>query len=154
MHSSILRISTILLILAHSTFLFGQCADDNTQIAGGAITPNCPGTTTVPCVQAGQYALINVVAGSQYTFSTCAATFDTQITLYNNTGGASLGYNDDACGLQSTLTWTATFTGQLRVLIDQFFCGSNATCSPLEITCTPPPFGRLHLRFGYVRFLR
>ncbi|MCB0783586.1 MAG: hypothetical protein KDC02_05025, partial [Flavobacteriales bacterium] len=92
-------------------WVFPQCGNDNVQ-TGTAVTPNCPGTTTISCVQGGQYALVNVVAGNTYTFSTCGATFDTQITLYNNTGGPSIGYNDDACGLQSTVTWTATFTGQ------------------------------------------
>lgn len=86
--------------------------------------------------------LVNVIAGNQYTFSTCGgATWDTQITLFNNAGGASLGYNDDFCGLQSTVTWTASFTGQLRVLMDQYFCTSNAVCAALTITCAagPPP---------------
>lgn len=122
----------------------GQCANDNTAIAGGPINPNCPGTTTVPCVQGGQYALLNVTAGYQYTFATCGATFDTQITLYNNTGGVSLGYNDDSgtCGFLSTqsyVAWTASFTGQLRVLVDQYFCASNTTCAPVTITCAVPP---------------
>jgi hypothetical protein len=122
----------------------GQCANNNTPIAGGAITPNCPGTTSVPCVQGGQYALINVVAGNQYTFATCGASFDTQLTLYNNSGGGSLGYNDDSgtCGFlsaQSFIAWTATFTGQLRVLVDRYNCASNTVCAPLTITCTTPP---------------
>ncbi|MBK8500627.1 MAG: hypothetical protein IPL52_17840 [Flavobacteriales bacterium] len=52
-----------------------------------------------------------------------------------------IGFNDDACGLQSTVTWTATFTGQLRVLVDQYICAKNAICAPLNITCTPPPNG-------------
>lgn len=117
-----------------------QCANNNTLIAGGAISPPCPGTTTVPCVQGGQYALVNVTAGNIYTFSTCSSTaFDSQITLYNNTGGASLGYNDDGCGLQSTVTWTAGFTGQLRVLVDRYNCANNAICIPLTIQCTPGP---------------
>jgi len=117
-----------------------QCANDN-ALTGSAITPPCPGTTTVSCVQGGQYVLVNVTLGNTYTFSTCAAFWDTQITLYNNTGGLSLGYNDDACGLQSTVTWIATFTGQLRVLVDQYFCTSNSSCAPLDITCTAPPSG-------------
>ncbi|MCB0793740.1 MAG: hypothetical protein KDB88_03300 [Flavobacteriales bacterium] len=118
----------------------GQCANNNT-LTGTAVTPNCPGTTTVTCVQGGQYALINVVAGNTYTFSTCGAGFDTQITLYNNTGGGALGYNDDACGLQSTVTWVATFTGQLRVLVDLYNCLTNTTCAPVQITCATPPPG-------------
>lgn len=117
-----------------------QCPNNNT-LTGAAITPSCPGTTNVPCVQGGQYALINVVTGNTYTFSTCGASFDTQITLYNNAGGGSLGYNDDFCGLQSTVTWTAGFTGQLRVLVDLYNCATNATCAPLAITCATPPAG-------------
>jgi hypothetical protein len=120
--------------------VFGQCVNDNV-LSGAALTPTCSGTTPVPCVQGGQYALVNVVAGNQYTFSTCGTTFDTQITLYNNTGGASLGYNDDFCGLQSTVSWTATFTGQIRVLVDAYPCGTNSTCSTLNIGCTAPPTG-------------
>ena len=119
----------------------GQCTNNN-AITGGAITPPCPGSTSAPCVQGGQYVLVNVVAGNQYTFSTCGgAAWDTQITLFNNAGGVSLGYNDDFCGLQSTVTWTATFTGQLRVLVDQYYCTGNATCAALAIVCAagPPP---------------
>ncbi|MBK6830504.1 MAG: T9SS type A sorting domain-containing protein [Flavobacteriales bacterium] len=123
-----------------------QCGNDNT-LYNVAATPGCPGSTTVGCVWGGEYVLVNVVAGNTYTFSTCGATWDTQITLFNNTGGASLGYNDDGCGLQSTITWTATFTGQLRVLVDQWTlfvpCASNTTCAGLTISCTPgtPPTG-------------
>jgi hypothetical protein len=85
--------------------------------------------------------LVNVVAGNVYTISTCGSTFDTQITLYNNAGGGSIGYNDDDCGLQSTVTWTATFTGQIRVLVDAYPCGTNTTCSTLNIGCSAPPTG-------------
>lgn len=130
----------------------GQCGNNNVAIAGGSISPSCPGTTNVPCVQGGQYALVNVVAGSTYTFSSCGATWDTNMTLFNNAGGAAIAYNDDAAAgpcngsLQSYVSWTATFTGQLRVLLDQYVsiftpCGSNTTCAPLAITCTPPPSG-------------
>ncbi|MCB0790636.1 MAG: T9SS type A sorting domain-containing protein [Flavobacteriales bacterium] len=122
-----------------------QACANNNALAGSAVTPTCPGSTTVPCVQGGQYALVNVVSGNIYTFSTCTATFDTQITLYNNGGGGSLGYNDDFCGLQSQVTWTATYTGQLRVLVDQYNCvpvaagATNGICAPLVIQCSSPP---------------
>ncbi|MFZ1688539.1 MAG: T9SS type A sorting domain-containing protein [Flavobacteriales bacterium] len=135
----------LLLIVAGSlsSALFGQCANNNT-LTGATITPPCPGSTTVPCVQGGQYALVNVVAGNTYTFSTCGASFDTEITLRQQPGGTVMGYNDDACGplgLQSSITWTATYSGLLRVLVDQFPCASNTTCAPLLITCTTPPAG-------------
>lgn len=128
-----------LFFLLVTSAALGQCANNNT-LTGTAITPPCPGSTTAPCVQGGQYALVNVVTGNIYTFSTCGgATFDTQITLYNNTGGGSLGYNDDGCGAQSTVTWTATFTGALRVLVDLFNCANNTTCATVTITCALPP---------------
>lgn len=137
--SSALTFALMLLCAAAQT-VHAQCGNDNTLV-GTSYTPPCPGSTTVPCVQGGQYVLVNVVSGNQYTFSTCGATWDTQITLFNNAGGAALGYNDDFCGLQSTVTWTASFTGQVRVLVDQFFCANFATCAPLVVTCAagPPP---------------
>ena len=136
-------IAVVLLITLGPLAGLSQCTDNNT-ITGAAITPPCPGTMTVPCVAGGQYALVNVIAGNTYTFSTCGAPFDTEITLFNNAGGASLGYNDDnnACGLfslQSSVTWLATFTGQLRVLVDAFPCANNAACAPLTIVCAAPP---------------
>lgn len=126
--------------------LFGQCPNNNTLL-GSAITPPCPGSTVVPCITAGQYALVNITSGNYYTFSTCGAAWDTQITLYNNTGGANLAFNDDGapCGFLSTqsyLAWTSTFTGQLRVLVDVYPCSSNNLCASLTITCgttTPAP---------------
>lgn len=129
---------TVLLIICFCTIsvqLLGQCPNNNVLV-GTAVSPVCSGTTLVPCVRAGQYALVNVLAGNVYTFSTCGSTVDTEITLYNNAGGASLAYNDDFCGSQSTVTWTATFTGLIRVLVDIYPCASITTCSPLTIGCS------------------
>src|SRR5690606_31666791 len=136
----LLRASWALLAAFPCLLAHGQCPNNNT-LTGTVVTPLCPGTTNVSCVMGCPYALVHVVAGNTYTFSTCAATFDTQITLYNNTGGAALGYNDDACGLQSSVTWLAPWTGQVRVLVDRWSCADQATCAPLVITCTPPPSG-------------
>lgn|GEM_PF-1640858 len=127
--------SVAALLLLLPTLAAAQCANNNTLYI--TVTPPCPGTGTVPCVYGGEYVLVNVTAGNTYTFSTCGgAAWDTQITLYNNAGGGSLGYNDDGCGAQSTVTWTATFTGQLRVLVDLYNCVSNASCADLLIACS------------------
>ncbi len=119
----------------------GQCANDNTLLM--SYSPACTGSpeTITSCIQGGQYVAVSVVAGTVYTFTTCGNTaYDTQITIYNSSGGGSLGYNDDNCGLQSTVTWTATFTGTLWVLVDKYFCTNNTVCIPLLVTCnTPPP---------------
>lgn len=128
----------VVIFLSTRMVVHAQCPNNNT-LFGAAITPPCPGSTISGCVPAGQYILVNVVAGNVYTFNTCAAAWDTQITLYNNTGGASLGYNDDFCAPGSQVTWTATFTGQLRVLVDQWNCTTTANCVAVGIACSAPP---------------
>ncbi len=122
-----------LLVFGHGAW--AQCANDNSLWQ--TTTPTCPGTTVAStCLFGGEYQLINVVAGNTYTFSTCGTTtWDTQITVYDNAGGALIGYNDDGCAAQSTVTWTATFTGQVRVLIDAFPCANNSSCATLTVNC-------------------
>ncbi|MCF8277059.1 MAG: SprB repeat-containing protein, partial [Flavobacteriales bacterium] len=129
----------MLLLLVFSEQALAQCGNNNTFLAD--LTPtSCPGSATNTCVQGGQYVTVDVVAGNTYTFSTCGDTdFDTQITLYN--GGTSVGYNDDACGTQSSITWIANYTGSLRVLIDRWPCLNSTACMTLNITCTPPCAG-------------
>lgn len=141
----------LLLALSIACAVFGhvraQCPNNNVLYNVPA-TPPCPGSTTVNCIWGGEYVIVNVVAGNTYTFSTCGgAGWDTEITLYSG-GGALMGYNDDGCGLQSTITWVATYTGQLLVLVDawEYFlgipisnCNANSTCANLTVACQPPP---------------
>jgi len=115
-----------------------QCTNNN-ALTGGAVAVACPGNITVACVQSGQYALVNVTLGNVYTFGVCTATFNTMITLFNNTGGGNVGFNDDGCnGNRSVVQWTATFTGQLRVLVDRNTCAHTGGCAQLDITCGFP----------------
>ena len=74
-----------------------QCPFDNTFLFDA--TPPCPGTFTVGCMNGGEYLTINVIAGNNYTFTTCGlTTVDTELTLYNQAGNTVLAYNDDGCG--------------------------------------------------------
>jgi gliding motility-associated-like protein len=83
----------------------------------------------------GEYAYFSVTSGETYTWTTCGdSDFDTQLTLFSGAscGGTVLEYNDDDCGLQSTITWTATFTGTVTVLVSEYSCSSNSTCMTLQ----------------------
>lgn len=139
---AVLRLSIAL--VASLTSLAGaraQC-NNNNSLLGSAITVSCPGTySPAPCVKGGQYVLVNVTAGTTYTFSTCGNNvFNTTMTLYNNAGGAAIAASYDACGNQSSITWTATYTGQLRVLLDRgASCNSSGSCTSLSISCSAPP---------------
>lgn len=114
-----------------------QCPNNNTVQAGGTITVPCPGTySPAPCLRGGRYVSVNVTSGRTYTFSTCGGVlYDTYLTLYTS-GGTLIGSNDDACGTQSAIVWTAPFTAVIRVLLDQgTMCNSTSTCTPLYISC-------------------
>lgn len=115
-----------------------QCAFGGTN-SGVVVTPTAlPQPTTN--IQAGNYFLMNVVAGGTYTVRTCGlTTWDTQLTVYNSAGGSSIAYNDDACGsLRSQTSFTATFTGQARVILNQWSCTSSSNTSQVEYFGTIP----------------
>jgi hypothetical protein len=111
-----------------------QCPNNN-QYAGN-VNIICPDEVTSLCIQGGQYITMNVIAGNTYTINTCGATWDTQITLYN--GMTYLAYNDDFCGLQSNVNWTATYSGTLTIVLDQYFCASTTSCAFINISCCNP----------------
>ncbi len=91
-------------------------------------------TTQNICLFGGEYLQMEVTQGNTYTISTCGSGFDTQITLYNSNGGSAVGYNDDACGLQSEIVWTASFSGTLNMLVDKYNCQDEYDCASLSMT--------------------
>jgi hypothetical protein len=109
----------------------------------GTITPT-PAYQT-QAVQSGNYYVVNVSCGNSYNFTFCSdggtAAWDTQLTVLDNTGATQLAYNDDACGLQSNVSWTAGFTGTVRILISLYNCnnaGGNFGTMAYNCTAGPP----------------
>jgi len=89
----------------------------------------------------GQYYAVNVTCGSTYNFTFCSnggtAAWDTQITINQTDNTTQLAYNDDACGLQSNVSWTANFTGTVHVLISLYSCnnaGGNSGTMAYNVT--------------------
>ncbi len=139
-----LRISVFLFsfLLALPSFVFGQCSGGT---AAGALSPVPSSAYQTMNVTSGNYYTFVVPAGClpTYDFSYCAAngsnaSFDTQITILDNTGAYTGGYNDDFCGLQSHVTWTPTAAGTYRVLVSTYFCGGGNTALLAYRTTTPP----------------
>ncbi len=93
----------------------------------GSLSPTAAYQTQ--SVSNGQYYVINVTCGSIYNFTFCSnggsASWDTQITINQTNNTTQLAYNDDACGLQSNVSWTATFNGTIHVLISQYSCNNS-----------------------------
>lgn len=130
----------MILLVSWTDEVFAQCANNNSFWED--ITPFGVGfTATSTCMYAGEYCTVDVCSGAQYIFSTCGdAGYDTEITLYSSTG-TWLGYDDDGCIPESYLVWTATFTGTVYVLLDEYPCLSNATCTYLSCTQNSPCAG-------------
>ncbi|TVR40063.1 MAG: T9SS C-terminal target domain-containing protein [Cryomorphaceae bacterium] len=135
--------SICLLLFVSPALLKGQCFNCNAQwpTATQSTVSNTLVTVTT-CMRGGEYAVFNVTAGETYTWTTCGGgTWDTQLTLFAGGApgcqGGSLAYNDDfpGCGLLSTITWTATFTGTVNVLLSRFNCQNQATCMGLFWAC-------------------
>lgn len=131
-----------LLIISLFAFLFyvkkadAQCPFDNTYYL--SVSPPCPGTSTVYCAFGGEYIEVDVLEGLDYTFSTCGGgTFDSQLTLYDDFGFL-IDDNDDYCGLQSSITWTADYTGTVFLMLDMFPCQDTVECMDITITCGQP----------------
>ncbi len=125
-----------------------QCDHFPNQYPATAMSPIAGAgfATLNGCNYGGEYALVNVVSGDTYIFSTCAAdgsnvTYNSQLTLRNTSGGL-LAYNDNFCSTQSRITWISTITGQIEVHLSVFNCLSNSVCSTIRVSRTaggPPP---------------
>ncbi|MEI6683845.1 MAG: T9SS type A sorting domain-containing protein [Bacteroidota bacterium] len=112
------------------------CTSDGTQFPLGIMTPASSWQTATTCQYGGEYGLYYVTYGYTYQWSYCAAdggsaTWDTQLSLYDNSTLACLTFNDDYCGNQSKIIWTANFSGVVRVKTNQYNCTTNSTCATL-----------------------
>lgn len=121
-------------LLAVSAILFSSstllaCPFDGNETNAGTLTPTAAYQTI--STSNGDYWVINVNCGDTYNFNFCnnggTATWDTQLTILETNGTTELAYNDDNCGLQSDVTWQATFTGTVYVLVTEYFCNLDGT---------------------------
>ena len=125
------------IILITKVQVFSQCYNCNSNYPTSTQSISPGQTITVStCVYGGEYSRYNVTSGITYTWETCGDTdFDTQLTLYQGStcgSGTVLAYNDDACGLQSSITWTANFTGTVTLLLSKYNCQNQSTCMTLK----------------------
>ncbi len=164
MRSRFLRfISPCILSLVFAVSAYGQCTD--ISISGATYVaqsgdPACDGVTYNFTAagggnfDSGDLLIINTIAGNTYTITTCGLTsgffgWDSQITILELNSGTvvnDIAFNDDDCGLESTVTFTAPQTTtagsgatEYAVFITEYNCqsGGGSTFS-VNITCTAP----------------
>ena len=110
------------------SFGFAQCVCSS-QWPTTAVTPTTVWSTISTSMWAGDYAVVNVTAGNTYEFSTCSAngsnvTYDSELTLLSDQQQL-LVYNDDFCGIQSFVSWVATYTGTVQIHLTEYTLGSG-----------------------------
>lgn len=132
------KLYLILFFIGIIKILSAQCTGGTNN---GAITP-APSAVyqTMNCPAGNFYYTFVVTAGAcfpQYEFSFCSAqggsaSFDTQLTILDNTGGTVTGgFNDDNCSLQSRLFWTPTVAGTYRLRVNQYSCVATTAAATL-----------------------
>ncbi len=95
-------------------------------------------STVSAYMNAGNYTLFDVTNGDTYEWTYCSdfggsLGWDAELTLFNNSSGATLCYENN-CGRTNCTTapyirWTATFTGKVKLLTTVSGCATN-TGSP------------------------
>ncbi|MFH0982842.1 MAG: hypothetical protein V2A79_15070, partial [Planctomycetota bacterium] len=117
------------------------CSNFNSNYPTGTFSTTSPNWTTVStCIYGGEYAYYSVTSGKTYEWSLCSAdggnaSYDSQLTLWNQGGTTPYCYSDDYCGDDAKIAWTATFSGTVRVLVSQYNCANNSICTTLVWRC-------------------
>ncbi len=118
----------VMLFLFSAQLIQAQCPDDNYFDYTDTLTSTEAFDDDYNYnIYPGQYAVAEVVEGKTYLIGTCLSYFgdnDINMTLYSEEDGTLQGYNDDYCGDLPELIYTATFTGTLRILLDDEGCTS------------------------------
>jgi hypothetical protein len=131
------RLAFCIILVSFSLFgplnSFSQCAYGGFN--WGNVTPGGVGqTVTLTNVWGGDQYTLDVVAGCEYNVTTCSGSFDSQITIFDETN-AWVFYNDDsACGFQSDITFTAATTGAYTIQVNEYNCTINLTDTYFAVT--------------------
>jgi hypothetical protein len=122
----------LFVLLVVSCFSFNQVAAQcGTSTNQGTITPT-PTSQNTPTINSGKpYWEFSATAGCTYTFSTCASFGDTYLRLYNSSWVIQA-QNDDACSVQSTITWLCVTTGTYRIHLSRVSYSPMNYCDDLN----------------------
>jgi len=123
-----------ILFFIYSIDIKAQCAAYTTNTHCTTAAPTVIGnsiTCTPPTNNGGRrnFLVTNMIAGNIYRISNCGSGYDTQLTVFNNTGTISLAYNDDAgpacAGTAASIDFTAPYTGDFRIQLNRWNCSTT-----------------------------
>lgn len=120
--------------------LLGGCAG-GTQFPSFELSSSSDAWEIVStAIYAGEYAIYNVESGKTYEWSLLAvdggsSSYDSQLTLLSEDGLTEYCFSNDVHNLNAKITWTATFTGKVRVLVNEYDCLTNTEFTTLAWRC-------------------
>lgn len=124
-------------LLVAQECLSGGCLISTVQFPSATQSTTSSTFVTVSTViYAGEWQRYNVTSGNTYEWSLCSsdggsASYDSQLTLYQDNGTTILCYSDDNCSDDGKIQWTANFTGQVRTQVNQYNCTTNSVATTL-----------------------
>lgn len=119
-----------------------QCSYGTPTVYGPDAAPVVIGSTiTSATMTSGSvYRVTGMVAGYTYRVYNCGSGFDTQITIYPQGGGSSLGYNDDngpeCTGTAASVEFVCPTSGSYDMLLSLYYCGTSGTAGTLTVKLT------------------
>ena len=138
-------ITIITILFLNNIEINAQCAAYTANIHCTTAAPTIIGnsiTCTPPINNAGRrnFRVTNMVAGNIYRVSNCGSGLDTQLTIFNNAGTASVAFNDDngpdCAGASASIDFTPPTTGDYRIQLNRFNCNSTTNQAHGTITVT------------------
>ena len=109
------------------------CPNDNSFWLD--LTPSGVGITNSSfCTYAGDYNTFTACSGVTYSINVCGSSYNSAVTMYSNSGTLLYSQNNTSGNGCETFTYTATSNGIIRVLVDRANCGTNSTCTQVDIT--------------------
>lgn len=129
------KLLLIFILLNNIVYSQVPCPNDNNLWLD--LTPTGPGNTqSSSCTYAGDYDTFTATTGFTYSFSICGSSYNSAVTIYSNVGGLLYSQNNTAGNGCETFTWTSTYTGLIRLLVDRSNCGTNSICTSVSVTQT------------------
>lgn len=133
------KITLFILLISCYELSLAQCTGGT---SAGSLTPTSVWQSAT--VDGGTYFTFSATAGLTYNFSFCSAdggatSYDTQITIHDNSGSPISGfYSDDFCGTASRVDFVCTSSATYRVLVNKYNCTTQTGLGTLRYkTFTP-----------------
>jgi len=110
----------------------GEACPPATSFGSMQSTASDAFVAAVPNTNAGRFNLFAVIQGQTYEWSMCPSdgatiptgSSDTQLTLRNGQN-EHICNSDDICGFHAKILWTATYSGEARVQVNEYDCVAN-----------------------------